>query len=132
MRRKSPQALCLRHRRTPRTARDDERLADAWQRVLLPERRRCRETRAYARRHIERDTALRKRVHLFLDRAVDRRISRMQTDRRLPRVLRCLDNSEHLIKRHTRRIMDLRVLPAELQHPRAHERSRIDDDIRLP
>ena len=55
----------------------------------------------------------------------------METHGHLPCRLRTLDHRNDLIERHVRRVVDLRLLLAEIEKGGVHERAGIDNDIRL-
>ena len=128
---KAAQLLTLWHGRTPLVARDDDRLRDAGQRILLPQCRRRPEERTHARHNIIVEAALLPRVHLLLYRPVDRGITRMEAHGNLSVGFCLRDNFHHLVQRHMRRVVDLHPFLAVVKESRVDKRPRIDHDIRL-
>ena len=121
VRSETAQLLAVRHGRASLIARDDDRLRDAGQGILLPQRRRCPEEGTHARHNIIGKAALFPRVHLLLNCSVDRRVTGMETHGHLPCRLCTRDHLDDLIERHVRRIMDLRLFLAEIEECGVHE-----------
>ena len=113
MRGECAQLLALRHRRAPGLTRDDDRLRDAGQRVLLAQSSGRGKERANARHDVVSDAFLRHRIHLLLDGPVDGGIARMQAHRHPARGLSLLDDRKDFLERHLRRIVDDGVLAAD-------------------
>ena len=126
------QALPLRHRRPALVPRDDDCLGNVWQRIFLLQRRRRREERADAGDDLILDVALFELVHLFLYSAVNRRIAGMQAHNHFPLFHGLCDLVDDFRQRHGRGIVNIRVFLGNLQHVGIDQRTRVNDDVRLP
>ena len=132
MGRQGADGLPLGHRRAPRGAGDDHRLAHLRQGVLRPQGRRRAAEGAHPRTHVVGDPQRLQPVELLPHGAVDAGVARVQPHRHPALRLGGTDHLHHLLQRHLRTVVYLTARAGVRQQGRVHQAPGVNHHVRLP